>query len=410
MWRYIATAVDRVRPGLGRRALRRLNAPAEPIEGPVDELLNRVAAFEGELVLVLDDVQAVTDPECMASLDYALDHLPANAHVIMLTRIDPALGLSQLRARGALAELRADDLAFTVEEAHELVVGRGGVDLDASEVEMLHQRTQGWPAALFLATYWLHRVDDPHTAAREFGGSHRFVADYLTREVIGSLDDDTRGLLLRACVLGRFTAELCDAVLDRSDSRELLEELEHSNLFVVRLEHGDWYRVHPLFAEFGRFQLDSSDPGAEPEIHSRAAAWLRTRDLPVEATEHASAAGDHQLLADLLVEHHLEMIRHGHARTLLRWVQTLSDEQIVEHPLLAVAAATAAAMIGGRTIERRRVMALAQRAARTRPSLFTPYVRAVLSMVRAATIDGNVGLAVVEGRVAVAIARTLFRR
>ena len=406
LWRYIATAVDRVRGGLGRRALRRLDSVVGAIEFPVDELMNAIADFHEELVIVLDDVHAVTDRDCLASLDYALDHLPANTHLIILTRMDPGLKLPQLRARGALAEVRAADLAFTAKEAHELLVGRGGLELDTEEVELLRERTEGWPAALFLAMYWLRGIDEPRAAAREFGGNHRFVAEYLSREVIDSLDGDTRWFLLRASVLRRFTPELCDAVFARSDSAAILTELEQSNLFVTRLENGGWFRVHSLFAEFAGFQLDVREPDAASGIHSRAAAWLRSHGLPVEAVDHAAAAGDHEFMSDLLVGHHLRMIRNGSARALLRCVSSLPDEQIVSHPELAVSAATAGLMIGQSMLERRRFLDLASRARAEHPTRFSPYVQCVAAMVRAASVDRDVGEAVVEGRRAVELAET----
>ena len=254
-----------------------------------------------------------------------------------------------------------------------------------------------------LATLWLRRVPDPLAAVREFGGDQRFVADYLLSEVIGSLDADIRPFLLRASVLRRFTAELCDGVFDRSDSASLLAELERSNQFMVRLEHGGWYRVHSLLAELAELQLAAHEPGAVAETHRRAAHWLRSKGLAVEAVEHAIAAGDHELVAELLVEHHLVLIRSGGARTLLRWVETLPAELVVAHPELAVGAATAATMVG-QAVERRRLLHLASRAEAEHPERFTPYVQAVAGMVRAAAVDTNVAEAVREGRRAVAIA------
>jgi LuxR family maltose regulon positive regulatory protein len=402
LWTYIATAVDRARTGLGRTTLGRLGAAAD-VAGPIDELLNRIGGFGHELVIVLDDLQTVTDRDALASIDYAVDHLPANARLIVITRIDPTLGLARLRAGGALAELRADELAFTVAEARELLVDHGNVRLGDDEIELLHARTDGWPAALVLAALWLRRVPDPLAAVSEFGGDQRFVADYLLSEVIDSLDADIRPFLLRVSALRRFTAELCDGVFDRSDSASLLAELERSNQFMVRLEHGRWYRVHSLLAELAELQLAAQEPGAVAETHRRAARWLRSRGLAVEAVEHAIAAGDHELVAELLVEDHLVLIRNGGARTLLRWVQTLPGEVIVAHPELSVGAATAATMVG-QAVARRRLLRLASRAEAEHPERFTPYVQAVAGMVRAAAVDTNVAEAVGEGRRAVAIA------
>ena len=405
-WRYVATAVDRVRPGLGARALRRLNDPGAGVTNPIDELMNGIASFRRELVLVLDDMQHVTDPDCLELVEYALQRLPENARVIMLTRIDPGVGLAKLRARGDLVELRADQLAFSGEEARELLVDRAGVNLEKADVELLRERTEGWPAALFLAGYWLRGVEDPHAAAREFGGTHRFVADYLSREVIASLDDDTRWFLLRVSVLGRFTTELCDGVLDRSDSGVVLAGLEQANLFITRLEQGGWFRVHSVFAEFARFQLDAVDPGAAREIRRRAARWLSMRGLPVEATEHAAAAGDHEVVTNLLLSHHLRLIRTGTSQTMLRWVQTLPDRELLEYPELAASGATAALLVGHAGLARRRLLAVAGRARRERPARYTAYVDCVAAMTAAAGIDYGVGQAVLDGDRAVAIAES----
>ena len=141
---------------------------------------------------------------------------------------------------------------------------------------MLVERTEGWPAALVLAGLWLRTVDDPGRAVHEFGGDQRFVAEYLSNEVFASLDEDLRSFLHAAAVLGRFTAELCDGVLERSDSASMLAELERTNLFVFRLERGGWFRVHSLFAEFAAAGSPRWIP-VRGEIHRRAAGWLSSQ-------------------------------------------------------------------------------------------------------------------------------------
>lgn len=403
-WTYAATAVDRIRGGLGRAALQRLRRVGGTLEGALIELLNGMAAFGDPITIVLDDFQAITDRDCLDSVDYAVEHLPPTTRLIVLTRSDPPLRLPQLRATGALAEVRANDLAFTPAEAHELLVRRGGLPLDEEEVRVLHERTEGWPGALYLALLWLRGLEDPHGAVREFGGDHRFVADYLNHEILGSLDARARWFLLHTSVLGHFTAELCDEVFARFDSASELERLEHSNLFVAGLEHGGWYRVHPLFAEFAEFQLATVDPGSGGEIHRRAARWFLARDLPVEAVEHAAAAGDHDLVAKIVLDQHLALVRTGGARTLLRWTQMLPEERLVRHPELAMAAATAVSLLGPRTIDRRRYLSMVERARAADPACITPYVEAGVAMVKAFTFDDGVSAAVAAGRRAVEIA------
>ena len=238
-----------------------------------------------------------------------------------------------------------------------------------------------------------------------FGGDQRFVVEYLSQEVLASLDDETRSFLQGTSVLGQFTAELCDAVLERTDSASMLAGLERSNLFIRRLERGGWFRAHALFAEFAVAQLAAQKPGAAARIHQRAAVWLLSHGLPVEAVEHAAAAGDDERVARMLAEYHMPLIRSGLTRTILRWVRTLPDESLLEHPELAVAAAAAAMMPGQGTIEHRRYLQIVERAQAERPERVTPYVEAFALVERAITIDGGVAQAVENGRRAVELAR-----
>jgi LuxR family transcriptional regulator, maltose regulon positive regulatory protein len=405
-WTYVATAVDRVRNGLGRRALLRLAVAGLPIENAVDELMNGLAAFGDELVVVIDDLHEVTDTDCLASLEYALSRLPPSVRFILVTRTDPPLGLAALRARGALVELRAADLAFTADEALELLVSRGGVDLGSGELELLWRRTEGWPAALVLAGVWLRTVDDARAAVTEFSGDHRFVVEYLSGVALETLDEDVRAFLIRASVLGRFTADLCDDVLGRSDSTAVLAELERSSLLIVRLERGGWFRIHALLAEFGRFQLATLDPGAEVEIHRRASGWFRERGLVVEAMEHAFLAGEHESAAQILVEYHHDLFRSGRMRTLLRLVRAMPDEVVARHLELAISGALAATMIGGGALERRRYLGMVRWVESESPERVSPYVGGITAMLRALTLDEGVSQAVLAGRQALEAARS----
>ena len=121
---------------------------------------------------------------------------------------------------------------------------------------MLVERTEGWPAGLYLAALWLRDLEDPDQGVRSFVGSARHVADYLTDEVLTALAPQTRDFLLRTSVLGRFTPDLCDAVLGREDSAAVLAELARSNMFLVALDaDGEWYRYHHLFGELLQLEL-----------------------------------------------------------------------------------------------------------------------------------------------------------
>ena len=403
LWTYLATAVERLGAGLGGGALMRLGVRGATVETAVDELMNSLVAYGQPITIVLDDLHALSSERSLQSIAHAIDRLAVNARVLISTRSDPAISVARLRARGALTEIRARDLAFTVEEAGELIVGEG-IELSDESVKLLVERTEGWPAGLYLAALWLRDLEDPDQGVRAFLGSARHVADYLTDEVLTALAPQTRNFLVRTSVLGRFTPELCDAVLGREDSAEMLAELERSNMFLVALDgEGEWYRYHHLFGELLQLELEREHAD---QLRRHAAVWCRAHGLIDDAIDYAAAAGDAEAVAELLIEHHLEFVWGGRIEEFLGWVRWLSAERLVEHPLLPAVGAACAALLARGSVEIRQLLAVAGQARRERPELWSPYVEAVVEVTRAMKIErGDVGTAVEHARRALAAAR-----
>ena len=259
LWMHLATAVDRLGQGLGGPALMRLGVRGAGVETAVDEVMNGLVAYGRPAAIVLDDLHAVENEASLRSIGHAIERLPANVRLLVATRSDPGISVARLRARGGLVEIRARELAFTVDEARELMV-REGIALSGESVELLVERTEGWPAGLYLAALWLRDLEDPDGGVRAFVGSTRHVADYLTDEVLTALAPDARDFLQRTSVLGRFTPELCDAVLGREDSAVVLAEFARSNMFLVALDAREqWYRYHHLFGELLQLHLGRED-------------------------------------------------------------------------------------------------------------------------------------------------------
>jgi ATP/maltotriose-dependent transcriptional regulator MalT len=403
LWTHLATAIERLGEGLGCGALSSLRARGASIQTAVDEAMNGLAAFNRSVAIVLDDLHCVRSEESIRSLAHATRRLPGNARVLVSTRSDPAIGLGRLRARRALTEIRARELAFTVDEASELF-DHEGIGLSPESIETLVQRTEGWPAGLYLAALWLRDHDDPEHGVRAFAGSARHVGEYLADEVLGALAPGTRDFLARTSVLGRFTPELCDAVLGREDSAALLAELARSNMFLVSLDpRGDWYRYHHLFGEVLQLEVDRA---SAHQLRHRAAVWCRRHGLVEDAIEYAAAAGDHEAVCELLSEHHLEFIWGGRLGQFLGWVRRVPAALLSEHPLLPAAGAAAAALLARPEIEVQRLLAVAERARREHPERWSAYLEAAVEVTRAEVLAyGDVGAAVAHGRRAVAAAR-----
>jgi LuxR family maltose regulon positive regulatory protein len=399
-WSYVALAVDRVRPGIAKPALTRLQTPAMPLESSVEELLNGLATFAGKLVIALDDLHHLSPDDRSTGFSRAVEHLPPQVRIVATTRADPAIGSARLRARGALSELRARDLAFTRHEARRLLVDSVGLRLHDVEVALLVERTEGWAAGLSLVGLWLGAEDDPSARVMEFSGDQRHVADYLTTEVLDALDDEMRCFVLRTSILDRFCAALCDTALETTESARLLAELERSNLFLVPLDgRGEWYRYHHLFRDLLRMELAHQGIETAP-FHRRAASWFAASDLYEEALDHLAAAGDESAVADLLATSHRALLRSGQLDLLLTWTETLSEQSLARVPEVPAAAALAAVGVGSPRELRRRLTAAAASGATQLAQADGDYVRAVLALAGVICLDEDLGAAVEQGRLA----------
>ncbi len=350
-WRYVAAALDRARPGLAERVVRLLGPPPpRSFDELVTALINELAAQPGadEVVLVLDDYHLIDSEVVHASAAFLLEYLPPGLHLVLTSRADPPLPLARLRARGQLAELRTAELRFTDQEAAALLGEAAGPGLPEAAVVALVARTEGWAAGLHLAGLSLRGRADAAGFVSAFSGSHRFVLDYLTDEVLERQGGRVREFLLETSVLDRLSGELCDAVTGRAGSQALLEQAERAGLFLVPLDEvRGWWRYHHLFADLLRARLQQEQPGRVPELHRAAAAWSDEHDLADDAVRHALAAED-SLWAAQLTERHFDAFyyRRGEGTTLRRWLAALPADLTRSRPRLLVAKAALAEASG----------------------------------------------------------------
>jgi LuxR family transcriptional regulator, maltose regulon positive regulatory protein len=338
-WRHAAAALDRIRPGVADRVAPLLQGLQPAAFQPVAAtLVNQLAGVTEEVVLVLDDYHLIDAPPVHQSLGFLLEHLPAGLRLVLASRADPPLPLARLRGRGQLAELREADLRFTPEEAAELLRAAAGPELPAAAVTALESRTEGWVAGLQLAALSLQGHADPAGFVATFSGSHRYVLDYLAEEVLDRQPEPLRAFLLETSVLERLSGPLCDAVCGRSDSQQLLEQVERANLFLVPLDEvRGWWRYHQLFADLLRARLQRERPERVPELHQAAAGWCEEHGLVDDAIRHALAAGDATWAARLLERHFDDLLRRRELATLQRWLEALPPELVGSRPRLCLA-------------------------------------------------------------------------
>jgi LuxR family transcriptional regulator, maltose regulon positive regulatory protein len=291
----------------------------------------------GDVVLVLDDYHVITDESIQRGMTFLLEHLPPWLHLTLATRADPPLPLTRLRARGQLSEVRAADLRFDTAEVSTFLQVVMGLDLEASAVATLEQRTEGWIAGLQLAALSLQGRTDISEFLVAFTGSHRYVLDYLSDEVIMRQPAAVQQFLLHTCILERLNGPLCDAVTGQEGSQAMLEALERANLFVGALDdERRWYRYHQLFADVLRSHLQQAEPTLLPVLHHRASAWCEQHELPIAAVQHALAIPNVDLAARLIEPIVSPLTYQGQISTVLEWINALPQVLVRTHPFLCV--------------------------------------------------------------------------
>ena len=346
-WRHVVAALGQACPGIGELAGPVLGPlEASSPDGLVMALINELAADprEDELLLVLDDYHLIDSQPVHGSLLFLLEHLPPGLRMVLASRSDPPLSLARLRAGGQLAELRAAELRFTADEAAALLREAIGADLPGTAVATLTARTEGWAAGLQLAGLSLRGQADTAGFVAAFSGSHRYILDYLTGEVLERQNPQVREFLLETSVLERLTGELCDAVTGRAGSQAMLADIERAGLFLVPLDEvRGWWRYHHLFADLLRARLQAEQPGRVPALHRAAAAWCQEHDLADDAVRHALAAGEAAWAARLVERHVEELLGRSEGVTLRRWLSALPAQAVRARPRLCLAQAYGAA-------------------------------------------------------------------
>jgi LuxR family maltose regulon positive regulatory protein len=350
--RFLAYLVTALRSGLGEGigegVLASLRSPESPsVATVVGALINELANVRHEVTIALDDYHVIHAKPVHEATSFLLEHLPENVHLVISGRADPPLPLAKLRARNQVTEIRAADLRFTTEEATSFLKGVMRLTLSAADVATLEEITEGWIAALQLAALSMRDREDVSGFVETFSGSNRHVLDFLAEEVLERQPEGVREFLLRTSVLERMSAPLCAALTGRNDGQQMLERLEHDNLFVIALDdERRWYRYHHLFADFLRSRLQREQPEGIRELHRRAATWYELNGWISEAVRHALAAQDHDRAADLVENVARKMWNRGEVMTLLGWLEVLPEEARRRRPQLLLQYSAALLWVG----------------------------------------------------------------
>lgn len=285
-------------------ALARSEVPVRGIGTPEAEdsidhsLLVRLAVSLSErsapVVLVLDNVEVLTRQQIADALDFVVRHAAGQLRLVLIARTDPNLPMHRYRLDGSVTEIRFPDLAFTYEEAQELL-RRRDVHLPDEAVQAFAYHTRGWAAGLRLA--------DAELDGRRNGTvTDGDMAAYFRAEVLDAQPPDVRAFLLTTSVVDHLPPDLAIQLSGSPEGATSLRALAKAKTFVEQcVDQDECYQYHPLVRNLLRAELRLQSASRRRRLHRRAASWLAAAGRFGEAAVQYAAAEDWREAACLMI-------------------------------------------------------------------------------------------------------------
>jgi LuxR family maltose regulon positive regulatory protein len=339
-WAGFIEAPRVVAPGFGADAGELLAMDGAVSADVTASIANDAARLPAGSAIVVDDFHAAAATVARAMTDL-VERWPAKtAQLVLASRVDPPLRLHRLRLSGELCELRDRDLHLSLTESQALLANFG-VRVAAGDLALLHQRSEGWAAAVQMAALTLRGRTEPELAARALNVRSYAIAEYFISEVLEQQPPEVARFMLDTCVLDELTADACAAVTGRQDAAALLRSMEAANLFIVALDDDRTsYRYHHLVRQVLRAELRAMDRARELAVQLRAAEWLESTGDTRRATRHYLAARQPDRALGLLQERVVTDFQHDPAAPAELDLSMLDPSLLAGAPdkLLAVAA------------------------------------------------------------------------
>ena len=340
-WQYLIAAITKLDNRFSKLAY--ASAPLETIDlnSKIDLLIAELIDFSrtwkspSQFAIVLDDYHVISNPIIHAQLNHFINYSPEWIKLIITTRHEPILDLPRRRVRHQITEIDSHDLRFSIPECQSFLTSRMSLELTETSLLMLHQKTEGWIAAVQLAGLSLQRKPEKEQFIRSFSGQESLLSSYLMTEIFELQPEYIQLFLLRLATVPRFCAPLAEELTDHKESQTLISSLLNQNLLIVSLDdEGNWFRFHDLFREWLENQQHRTALKDLMLLRNKAARWLEQEGYFYEALELATKLKQWQWgsrLAGLLLT---DLTRNGEFTLAATIANKFPDEFVLSQPKL----------------------------------------------------------------------------
>ncbi|HXY65958.1 MAG TPA: protein kinase [Mycobacterium sp.] len=335
---HLIEAIRRSMPDLADTLQQEFEGRLENTECYVlNALINRLHTEKQTLALVMEDWHRVDSTASRDALAYLLENGCHHLHLIATSRTRAGLPLATMAVQGELVEIDSSLLKFDASESRALLVDHCGLELTPANVAELEDSTDGWAAALQLASISLRDHPDPTALIENLSGRHKAIGEYLASNVLDTLEPDLLDFLLSTCITEQICSGLATALTDHQRSQSILEEVEKRDLFLRRTDdEGSWFQYHHLFVDYLLHRLEREAQDRIPELHRRAAQWFSEHQMLSQAVDHLILAGDAQQAIDTVEQAAPGLNEQSQMNTLIGLAAKLPAQYADTRPRLQV--------------------------------------------------------------------------
>ncbi len=346
---YLIAGIKKYYPGFGEKTLTRISRSQEfgtqkfgrEYESVLTIFLSELEEhISRDMIIIIDDYHFIQETiEINDSLEFIIENLPQNFHIVIISRADPGLHLSKFRARRELLDIREDNIVFSITEVEDLFNQLFGVTMDRDSLKSLHKKTDGWVSGLIL---FYHSIkgksqEEIEELLYNLKGSHRNISNYLEENVFAIQADEIKDFLIKTSILNRVNASFCNQLLGITNSGKILKELEENHLFTFPIaEERDWYSYHHLLQDFLQNKLNSQlDKKAVEKLHYEAAMLWEKKGESEESLRHYLQAGHFDRVCVLLGTWGLnKLIKEGRLQLIRSYLEEIPESYLNKDPWL----------------------------------------------------------------------------
>ncbi len=342
---YFISAINRIFPGTGESSLSLLRSVPLDINNTMINLINEISSAPdilddlGKHVLIIDNYHFINNNRIHQILSWIMNYLPDSLHLIIITRHYPELSIAKLRVQNQLNEINIEDVRFSLDETRFLISKILEKKIKTEDIDLIQNKTDGWITGIRLITSVLHLSQTTEDQLEGYSEHrNRGIINYLDDEVFQLQTREIQEFLLSTSVLEYMSADLCNAVTDRNDSKFLLEQLEKSNIFLKAMdsEH-NWYQYQALFLDLLRYKFEQSKSDEKKNLHLRASIWYENNNQITKAVEHAIISEDDERIDYLFKSKQIKkMSFKGELELLFTWRNIIPERVLRLHPEIAI--------------------------------------------------------------------------